>query len=219
MAIQLRQKASDEPERNGDTSLRWNTTWDSGAISAAQARAAAERFLDRVRATGRIPVPDRVVQDTQLVVSELITNVVMHTSGPCGLGLEVSPDGDRLRISVWDSSHRMPEVRSHDGQRIGGHGLEIVEAISHTLSVTAQDEGKHVDVSILLPGARDRAAPGAAAPDPLRRAPRERTRADPPNGPPPGRTGPPPGRTAPRAQPVRPARTGRRVPAGRCHAA
>ncbi|MGW1590256.1 ATP-binding protein [Streptomyces sp. NPDC002386] len=217
MAIPLRQKASDEPERNGDASLRWNNTWDSGAISAAQARAAAERFLDRVRATGRIPVPDRVVQDAQLVVSELITNVVRHTSGPCGLGLEVSPDGDRLSISVWDSSHRMPEVRSHDGQRIGGHGLEIVKAISHTLSVTARDEGKHVDVSLLLPGARGPAGP--ADPDPLRRAPGDRTRADPPNGPPPRRDGSPPGRTAPGAEPVRPAPDGRRVPARRCRAA
>ncbi|MER6033874.1 ATP-binding protein [Streptomyces sp. NPDC101171] len=213
MAIPLRQKASDEPERNGDASLRWNTTWDSGALSAAQARAAAERFLDRVRATDRIPVPDRVVQDTQLVVSELITNVVRHTSGPCGLGLEVSPDGDRLRISVWDSSRRMPEVLSPDGERIGGHGLEIVKAISHTLSVTAHDEGKQVDVSLLLPGSRGPAA-ADRDPDPRRRAPRERSRTDPPNGPP-----PPPGRTAPGPQPVRPARDGRRAPARRCRAA
>ncbi|WP_250402793.1 ATP-binding protein [Streptomyces cellostaticus] len=219
MAIPLVQKAPDGPEWNGDASPRWSATWDSGAITAARARAAAESFLDRVRATGRIPVPDLVVQDALLVVSELITNVVLHTSGPCGLGLEVAPDGDRLRISVWDSSGRMPEVRSRDARRVGGHGLEIVKAIGHTLSVRARDEGKRVEVSLLLPGARGPAPQAEPDPDPLRRAPRERIRADPPNGPPGSRTAAPPGRTAPPTRALRAARDGRRAPARRCRAA
>ncbi|EYT82375.1 MULTISPECIES: ATP-binding protein [unclassified Streptomyces] len=153
MAIPLRQKASDEPDRYGSTptALRWDVRWDRGAISAAEARAAVGRFLDRVRVTGRTPVPDRVAQDAQLVVSELITNAVRHAPGPCGLCLEAEPDRGLVRISVWDTSPQPPRPRPPDGRRVGGHGLEIVEALSHSLTVTDRETGKEITAQLLLP--------------------------------------------------------------------
>ncbi|MFH8217887.1 ATP-binding protein [Streptomyces sp. NPDC018057] len=153
MAIPLRQKASDEPDRYGSTptALRWDVRWDSGAISAAEARAAVGRFLDRVRVTGRTPVPDRVAQDAQLVVSELITNAVRHAPGPCGLCLEAEPDTGLVRISVWDTSPQPPRPRPPDGRRVGGHGLEIVGALSRSLTVTDRGTGKEITAQLLLP--------------------------------------------------------------------
>ncbi|MBC2869657.1 ATP-binding protein [Streptomyces mexicanus] len=155
MAVPLRQKASDGPDRNGDTraALRWDTRWHSGAISAADARAAVGRFLDRVRATGRVRVPDRLAQDAQLVVSELITNVVRHAPGVCGLDLEVQPDNGQVLISVWDTSPVPPTRRPPDGRRVGGHGLEIVGALSQAVTVTERDQGKQVTARLLLPTA------------------------------------------------------------------
>ncbi|MFI2645805.1 ATP-binding protein [Streptomyces sp. NPDC018610] len=131
--------------------LRWQAHWDSGAISAAEARAAVGSFLDRVRATGRITVPDRVAQDAQLVVSELITNVVQHAPGACGMGLEAWPESGLVQISVWDTSPRPPLPRPHDGRRVGGHGLEIVGAVSHAVTVTEREPGKQVTAQLLLP--------------------------------------------------------------------
>ncbi|MET9149412.1 ATP-binding protein [Streptomyces sp. NPDC004042] len=153
MAIPLRQKASDEPDRYGSTpaALRWDVRWDSGAISAAEARAAVGGFLDHVRVTGRTTVPDRVAQDAQLLVSELITNAVRHAPGPCGLCLEAEPDSGLVRISVWDTSPRPPRPRPPDGRRVGGHGLEIVEALSHSLTVTDRESGKEITAQLLLP--------------------------------------------------------------------
>ncbi|MFF8596249.1 ATP-binding protein [Streptomyces sp. NPDC015220] len=155
MAVPLRQKASDEPDRNRNPhgTLRWDAHWGSGTISAAEARAAVRRFLDRVRAVDRVTIPDRVAQDAQLVVSELITNVIRHAPGACGMGLEVRPGSGLVQISVWDSSSRPPRPRPPDGRRVGGHGLEIVGALSHLLTVTDRDPGKQVTAQLLLPGA------------------------------------------------------------------
>ncbi|EFF88447.1 MULTISPECIES: ATP-binding protein [unclassified Streptomyces] len=152
MAVPLRQKASDGPDRNRNTgvALRWHAHWDSGAISAAEARAAVGSFLDRVCATGGITVPRRVAQDAQLVVSELITNVIRHAPGACGLRLEVWPDSGLVQISVWDTSPRPPRPRPHDGRRVGGHGLEIVKAVSHSLTVTDRALGKQVTAQLLM---------------------------------------------------------------------
>ncbi|QKW30720.1 ATP-binding protein [Streptomyces seoulensis] len=152
MAVPLRQKASDEPERNRNTgvALRWHAHWNSGAISAAEARAAVGSFLDRARATGHIIVPPRVAQDAQLVVSELITNVIRHAPGACGMGLEVWPDAGLVQISVWDTSPRPPRPRPPDGRRVGGHGLEIVRAVSHALTVTDRARGKQITAQLLL---------------------------------------------------------------------
>ncbi|MEW2292900.1 ATP-binding protein [Streptomyces sp. NPDC006743] len=153
MAIPLRQKASDEPDRDRNTPavLHWDARWDSGTITAAEARAAVGRFLDRVRVTGRAHVPDRVAQDAQLVVSELITNAVRHAPGPCGLRLEAQPESGVVRISVWDTSPLPPRPRPRDGRRVGGHGLEIVGALSGSLTVTDRDTGKEITAQLRLP--------------------------------------------------------------------
>nr|WP_272910404.1 ATP-binding protein [Streptomyces mexicanus] len=109
--------------------------------------------MDRVRATGRVRVPDRLAQDAQLVVSELITNVVRHAPGVCGLDLEVQPDNGQVLISVWDTSPVPPTRRPPDGRRVGGHGLEIVGALSQAVTVTERDQGKQVTARLLLPTA------------------------------------------------------------------
>jgi anti-sigma regulatory factor (Ser/Thr protein kinase) len=139
MAIPLRQQASDGPDRDRRVALRWNATWDSGTVTAAEARAAVGDFLARVRASTRVPVPDHVAQDAHLVVSELVANVVRHAPGPCGLGLELPAAGDRLRISVWDTSPAPPRPRPPDGRRVGGHGLEIVQANQFVLFQVIED--------------------------------------------------------------------------------
>ncbi|GGZ68041.1 ATP-binding protein [Streptomyces echinoruber] len=151
MAIPLRQQASDGPDRDRRVALRWNATWDSGTVTAAEARAAVGDFLARVRASTRVPVPDHVAQDAHLVVSELVANVVRHAPGPCGLGLELPAAGDRLRISVWDTSPAPPRPRPPDGRRVGGHGLEIVQAISRTVTVAPWGRGKRITAELALP--------------------------------------------------------------------
>ncbi|MEU6405854.1 ATP-binding protein [Streptomyces sp. NPDC046985] len=176
MAVPLRQKASDEPERNRNArgELRWNAAWHSGAISAAETRAAVAAFLVRVRETGGALVSDRVIQDAQLVVSELITNVVRHAPGACGLSVEVRPDQGRLLIGVWDASPLPPRPRPRDAHRIGGHGLEIVGALSDVMTVTNRHPGKEISVRMsLLAADASPAAVGHAEREPRREGARD----------------------------------------------
>lgn len=65
----------------------------------------------------------------QLVVSELITNVLSHTSGPCWITLIV-PMGLPIQVEVEDTSHEFPQPRHAAESDEGGRGLELVDALA-----------------------------------------------------------------------------------------
>lgn len=81
--------------------------------------------------------PDRLL-DTQLVVSELVTNALEHAGlGPAdSIGLRLSRLGGRLRIDVDDAgtftadSDTFAYPRRHGRHRRNGRGLHIVGAIA-----------------------------------------------------------------------------------------
>ncbi|MER6978301.1 ATP-binding protein, partial [Streptomyces carpinensis] len=67
-----------------------------------------------------------------------------------GLRLEAQPDSGLVLIGVWDTSPLPPRPRPYDGRRVGGHGLEIVRALSHALTVTDRGRGKEVTAQLQL---------------------------------------------------------------------
>lgn len=73
--------------------------------------------------------PD-VVDRLQLVVSELVTNAVVHAGTGCELTLRVV--GPVLTIEVTDGSPEQPTVREAgtEVEDLGGRGLHIVEAFT-----------------------------------------------------------------------------------------
>ncbi|MFI8187518.1 ATP-binding protein [Streptomyces sp. NPDC085946] len=151
MVIPLRKQAPDERGPRGHGELRWSATWDSRTLTVAEARRATHDFLVRVRDSGPRDIPDRFLQDAQLVVSELVTNVIRHAPGPCGMLLEMSADGTWLRIGVFDTSGALPQVKPRDGARVGGHGLEITQALSARLTVTPHGTGKRISAELRVP--------------------------------------------------------------------
>ncbi|MEU3401259.1 ATP-binding protein [Streptomyces filamentosus] len=136
-----------------------------GAI--ASARAFTAEFLATAPAVLPGPVGDERVELAQLVVSELVTNAIRHTAGPCRLLLELGRDA--LEISVFDQEAAAPVPRGHDPRRIGQHGVEIVVAVCESLTVEPAPEGKRVRARLsLLPehadpagASRPRGRPGA----------------------------------------------------------
>ncbi|MFG1809672.1 ATP-binding protein [Streptomyces sp. NPDC049040] len=119
----------------------------TSAISAARRLTAG--FLRRAKDERGVPVSDRSLDDAQLVVSELVTNAVRHAPGPCRVLLEII--GDRLRITVRDSSAALPTILAPDPARVGRHGMEIVVALCGVLSVAHRPEGgKHITVDLGL---------------------------------------------------------------------
>jgi two-component sensor histidine kinase len=114
----------------------------------AQARRDAVDFLTRARDERGVDVSARAMDLTQLVVSELVTNVRKYAPGPASMRLRVT--GATVEVVVRDSDPVVPVVEAADPGRIGRHGLEIVQAVAHHLAVEQQPDGKRVVVRILL---------------------------------------------------------------------
>ncbi|MEU1625436.1 SpoIIE family protein phosphatase [Streptomyces sp. NPDC020096] len=94
-----------------------------------------------------------VTQETDavlLVVSELVTNALVHTQGEVRLDLTLA--GERLRVAVSDSSPRAPvKPTSVDWEVTGGRGLLLVEAMSGAWGAVPLSGGKQVWGEIVLP--------------------------------------------------------------------
>ncbi|MGW7264911.1 ATP-binding protein [Streptomyces sp. NPDC054842] len=119
-----------------------------GCIAEARSHAAA--FFDRVRSEHRLQAPDRVVELTQLVVSELVTNARKYAPGPVLLTLRITAAA--VDVVVWDSDPTVPAPQAADPDRIGQHGLEIVKAVATSLTVEAERVGKRITAQLALPG-------------------------------------------------------------------
>jgi anti-sigma regulatory factor (Ser/Thr protein kinase) len=107
------------------------------AASPAEARYLVSRFAD-----------DNDLRDESgaalLVLSELVTNAVLHGAEP--IEVYVSRDGDVLRIEVSDGGARTDGVvpRSQGDQRPGGRGLHIVNSLAQRWGTANNDTGKTV---------------------------------------------------------------------------
>jgi hypothetical protein len=76
----------------------------------------------------------RLYADTcLLLVSEMVTNALVHAGGPSALELRRIADG--VRLSVTDGRSDQPEPRSGDVDELGGRGLLLVEALPHSWGV------------------------------------------------------------------------------------
>ena len=86
----------------------------------------------------------RVLDEAELLVSELVTNAVVHGAPP--ITVEVSCDGSAgLAVSVSDLSPDLPEPRDADPYAEGGRGIHLVDLISDRWGVEERDgDGKQV---------------------------------------------------------------------------
>lgn len=86
----------------------------------------------------------RGAADVALIVSELVTNSVLHANvGPDEtLTVECTAIQDRLRITVTDpGSHLEPHVREPDHHASGGYGLAIIETLCSAWGVVRNNVG------------------------------------------------------------------------------
>ncbi|MFI9566812.1 ATP-binding protein [Streptomyces rishiriensis] len=132
---------------------------DDGCIADARHHAVA--FLDRARSELRLPLPARVRDLTQLVVSELVTNARKYAPGPVLMELRIT--AGRVDVVVWDSDPTVPAARAANPGRIGQHGLEIVKAVAEDLFVEQEAVGKRITARIALAEAPGSGAPAARA--------------------------------------------------------
>lgn len=83
-----------------------------------------------------------------LLVSELVTNAVVHTGRPAVLRLAVRERraSRRLavRLEVADTSNREPRRRQAAGEDTDGRGLELVEVLADRWGWQREGSGKRV---------------------------------------------------------------------------
>ena len=118
----------------------------------------ARRFTARTLRGWKV---EDVADAVLLVVSELVTNALVHTQGPIRLDLMLR--GDRVRVCVSDSSPRAPaKPVIVDWESTGGRGLLLVEAMSDTFGSMPVAGGKQVWSEIVVP----QREPAPAGPEP-----------------------------------------------------
>jgi len=93
---------------------------------------------------------ERLVDDVQLGVSELLSNAVRHAGTDVVLTLSLS---NRLTVEVLDNDPDLPHpaIPDPDLRATSGRGLRIVSAISADWGVRAAPGGKTVWFALPLP--------------------------------------------------------------------
>jgi anti-sigma regulatory factor (Ser/Thr protein kinase) len=80
--------------------------------------------------------------DAELVVSELVTNAVMHAGTI--ITVRVTQEGNRARIEVVDGSNDLPGLRVVNSGSSSGRGLTLVEHFAQEWGAERTSEGKVV---------------------------------------------------------------------------
>ncbi|UXY31475.1 SpoIIE family protein phosphatase [Streptomyces sp. HUAS TT20] len=107
----------------------------------------ARRFTKRTLRAWGVPADD--LDTVLLVVSELVTNALVHTDGQVRLDLTLV--NHRLRVAVADASPRTPMKPTNIGwEATGGRGILLVEAVSVAWGTLPVSGGKQVWADIAL---------------------------------------------------------------------
>ncbi|WP_407561162.1 ATP-binding protein [Streptomyces sp. 184] len=117
------------------------------AASVAEARAHVRRLLGRWR------LCDDVCGAAQLVISELVTNAVLHASGSrivCRLALR--PPGVRLEVRDQGGAYGVPIPTVAGPEDECGRGLGLVAAVSEAWGTEPSGAGFAVWATIGAPG-------------------------------------------------------------------
>jgi len=86
----------------------------------------------------------RLIRDTILLTSELVTNAMIHTTDGCEVCLVFDQCRSHIRVEVSDTSLEPLHPRAHGPTDVGGLGLQLVSELSTTWGATREPSGKTV---------------------------------------------------------------------------
>ncbi|MEV4922215.1 ATP-binding protein [Streptomyces roseoverticillatus] len=122
-------------------------------VRADPAEVGRARKWARSRLAGSgIGVDEPLAETLILLISELVTNAVVHTGCPAvlrmlfpGAGVGVpGACGGTVRVEVADISARPPRRRCAGGEDTGGRGLELVDGLADRWGWQAEGSGKRI---------------------------------------------------------------------------
>ncbi|WP_371674493.1 ATP-binding protein [Streptomyces sp. NBC_00289] len=107
----------------------------------------ARRWARSRLAGSGIEADEPLAETLILLVSELVTNAVVHTGCPAVLRLSL-PGGTEgpatVRLEVADTSGRAPVPRCADGEETGGRGLALVDGLADRWGWSPEGAGKRI---------------------------------------------------------------------------
>ncbi|MEU0965242.1 ATP-binding protein [Streptomyces sp. NPDC005917] len=111
----------------------------------------ARRWARSRLAGSAIAADESLAETLILLVSELVTNAVVHTGCPAVLRLSLpGKDGKgagesvTVRLEVVDTSDRAPVPRCVDGDATGGRGLALVDGLADRWGWSPEGAGKRI---------------------------------------------------------------------------
>lgn len=122
-----------------DAPRTWSTVYDwsfpASTSSIALARnAVSDRLADDVTSS--------VVDDVRLMVSELVTNAIVHARSACTVTLRMDDAG--IRVEIGDGCPQTPTIRRPTPGEPHGRGLLIIDSLADRWGVDGGGAGKTV---------------------------------------------------------------------------
>lgn len=118
--------------------------------SSTGAPGAARRFVRARLGPSHGDAAGDAVDVAELLVTEVVTNAVVHGAPP--LVLELECDDVRVRVRVDDASSSLPAPRRASDEDQGGRGLVLVDVLSAAWGVETAATGKRVWFTVDLAG-------------------------------------------------------------------
>jgi anti-sigma regulatory factor (Ser/Thr protein kinase) len=94
-----------------------------------------------------IAADEPLAETLVLLVSELVTNAVVHTGLPAVLRLclpRVLTERSTVRVEVADACGRAPQPRCAEGDATGGRGLALVDGLADRWGWVMEGAGKRI---------------------------------------------------------------------------
>jgi anti-sigma regulatory factor (Ser/Thr protein kinase) len=132
----LHARARDDPDARCSAGTEVSARFPAERDAPRSARHFVADTLGRWGHTGRM------VDDAQLLVSELATNAVLHARS--AFSVVARAEESRIRVSVRDASPVTPKLRDHGAMALSGRGLHLVAALSADWGVEVTADGKTV---------------------------------------------------------------------------
>ncbi|MBD3009159.1 ATP-binding protein [Streptomyces sp. 5-10] len=85
-----------------------------------------------------------LVDEAQLIVTELASNVIKHVGQGTAATLVLDADADQLRMELHDNSHKEPQNLHPASEEESGRGLQLVAGFSAAWGTTRTAVGKAV---------------------------------------------------------------------------
>jgi anti-sigma regulatory factor (Ser/Thr protein kinase) len=117
--------------------IRAQLRLEPAAVSARQAR----RFVSEIlRRWGE----ESLIDQTTLLVSELVTNAVVHARSEVDLSVMKAAEDAALRVEVRDSSARPVRMGAFEAEALSGRGVALVDTLADRWGVEHDATGKLV---------------------------------------------------------------------------